>query len=400
MTPSSTRHAITDALQGVSGTRLYRNNAFRITGLPPDASTRQVNRRRRESRSAHDIPPPPSPGAPLEPSTDAVALRGAFEALDSPVARFVHELLWLAPHGQDADTTRDDAIRAHCAAVEATDRDGGVDDASTWQLWERALRLWHSALTAPDTWRRAENRVREIDDPRLSVDAVPELRKALTEHIARVSVALAARAADAGDVGSAERHLNLLSASPFPAATIERAARDVAGPHVDRVHEVCEEARSRDPADGIRAASDVLERAGHPLELVRLLLGDDDPVAQKCRDDVAGIINASVVQAMDGPGRGSPREGLRLLEAARSIVASKEGAGVIDRNIAALRLAGSGRLAGRGTPSPGGGSGCLPVLGLGAIVAGIVAAGVSGNVPALVALIVVAIIALTAGFAF
>lgn len=98
-------------LGAVATPELYQRNAFRLSGLPVDASARQVRRRADEVEAAVRLDAELTVGdAWLPPAEVAVDdVRAALHRLRDPVRRIVDELFWLWP-GLGGDTLADAAL--------------------------------------------------------------------------------------------------------------------------------------------------------------------------------------------------------------------------------------------------------------------------------------------------
>src|SRR5690606_7805874 len=89
--------ALDKVLRPLAGYALYDANVFSITGLPVDATSVQVRRRREEAamEARFGVSPRADAGDDWRrPETDGEVLRNAFEALRNPVLRPTHEMLW------------------------------------------------------------------------------------------------------------------------------------------------------------------------------------------------------------------------------------------------------------------------------------------------------------------
>jgi flagellar motor protein MotB len=154
---------------GEVGPGLYRDNAFRVTGLAVDATPRDIRRRSDRLRMMNrlgtgqdDEPVLLPPGEPV----DAEAYEQAVQRLRDPVCRLVDELFWFWPVGgtdpamdalrrgetdEAARIWRDSssAVAAHNLAVLTHVRaleDGGP--------WERAFAHWRAVVDDDRvTWR-------------------------------------------------------------------------------------------------------------------------------------------------------------------------------------------------------------------------------------------------------
>jgi hypothetical protein len=336
-----------NALRHLTGCGFYRDNVFRITGLPTDASPAQIRRRREEANLAERLGTTLAPGAsdlPRQPSPTSDELRTAFESLRNPVLRLVHEMLWLwrynndAPRESSGSAEHDAAVRSHCMALEAEYAGSSPESESpdiTWldRTWAQSMAAWATVLFTEEMWDWAKRRVEEIGDARLTTGTVRRLRTKLPLHIVAVNADLAARAAENGD-DDADRHLRLLYESPFERTLVDRALRTAARPAEERVPVLCAAARSAVQADrneAAEAAARLLDEARPLLRVVDTLLGSDDPLTRALHDEVASSVNACSVAYYNATDRGRPA--VDLLRHAQGFARERPTIDLVRRNL-------------------------------------------------------------------
>ncbi|NUT46540.1 MAG: hypothetical protein HOV94_04345 [Saccharothrix sp.] len=326
------------ALRRLSGANLYRDNVFRVIGLPVDASPTQIRRRREELALAVKLGTPLPAGdadLPLDPPPDAEAIRAAFESLRSPVVRLTHELLWV--WRDDGSDAHDSAVRAHCAALEAeyagdAIEPGDPDAARRDVLWKEALSGWATLLASDALWDRARERVKDIDDARLTTGTVRRLRSRLPGHIVAVSAGLAVRAAEVG-WAAADRHVELLDDSPFDDDLVDRVLRDAVRPAEDRIRIALESARQdlgRGPDRAAAVARDLLATTRKPLDVVAAVLDEADPLTHAVHDQVADLVNRCAVAVHEDGS--DPAAVTDLLARARELARDQATIELIDNN--------------------------------------------------------------------
>ena len=347
-------------LGGLTGHDLFRRNAFRVTGLPTDATERAVRRAREESRNAYYVPPSVHPDVPLPPSEDPDELRAAFEVLRDPVARLVHELLWAQFVDGRLPDVQVRAVSELCLALEGTSPDGVVRDAATRQRWNDYLNLWPTVLGAESTWELARRRATALDDPRLTTETLDALRRRLPGHLVGVVAGLAARRA-AADPAGARWWRELARRAGFDNGDVRRAFRSAAQPDLDAVEAACEVARAADSEQAGMAAARTLLAAARPrLEKLSGLLGADDDLVVGSYDDVALVVNNCAVRFVNA-NEGHDAAVSALLREARDLARSPAPRAHIGAN---LDASGSTRAtAGQGTISDAAAMlGCLGIL--------------------------------------
>jgi len=336
-----------NALRQLTGCGFYRDNIFRITGLPTDASPAQIRRRREEANMAERLGttlPPGLGGLPRRPPPPTPdELKSAFESLRNPVLRLVHETLWLWHQNYDASDScadHDAAVRSHCIALEAehsssSSESEGSDTTQLDQLWAQSMAAWAAVLHSEEMWYRVKRRVDEIGDARLTTGTVRRLRIRLPLHIVAVNATLAAWAAENGDDG-ANRHLRLLHASPFEDALVDRALR-AAVRHVEERLSVMFTATQRagkHAENAAEAAAKLLDEARPLLRVVVTLLGPDDPLTRALHDEVASSVNACTVAYYKATEKGKPV--VDLLRCAQDFARERTTIDLVERNLKVL----------------------------------------------------------------
>jgi hypothetical protein len=307
-------------LRAISGADLYRNNIFAVTGVPADASAGQIRRRREEAILA----------SRLNPDLDADAIRGAFETMRDPVARLTHELLWFS------------APEQHREAVEAEYRGpltpGSPEAKRLDLLWVNSLAAWALRLEAPEFWAHAKERVKQIDDPRLTTGTVRRLREQLPRHIVSVTADLAVRATSLG-IAAADRLVELVDESPFPNEVVDDVLREAVRPAERVISAACSQTRDTLQAKEEQAealAENLLAKVADPMMVVEALQGPDDDVTTALSDEIALVVNNCAIANHRVTGTSDTAS--RLLKLAKPFARLRSTIELIDENIAVIGL--------------------------------------------------------------
>lgn len=265
---------------------MYRRNAFRLTGVPPLLNEREMRRyaERRAMERRLGREEPATPGLVSGPPPTAAEIAEAERRLASPERRFLDEAFWLWPAGTPGGRLHDAAVGAHRDAMEA-------DVSDTPWRWPAALRAWSEVLRDEAAWARLEERRVEIDDPRVPLDAVAQLRAAIPGIVVASAMAHVRRYAEAGRVAQAQSLVLSVHAWPrSDSSMIDRAARQALGPERDQIR-LALEAAERDseavPAAGLAAGEALLEATRIPLSIVDALLSGGHALRAEAHDDVA-----------------------------------------------------------------------------------------------------------------
>ncbi|WP_344948446.1 hypothetical protein [Actinomadura miaoliensis] len=308
------------------GPELYRENAFRITGLAVDATARDIRRRSEELRLKERLGVSQGAGAtvlPLSPPPDATVTDQAMQRLRDPARRLEDEFFWFWPSRDggpdeaiaalrrgDADTAErlwqessaDPATAAHNLAVlahlRALDRTAehehgdGLDPAGR-ALWAKAFTYWTRVVADPAVWTLVDTRVGQIADPRLTPETATRMRSRLPAALLSINARLAVRAARDGRHDDAAAHVALMRRSGFATATVMDVLARAVEPDTARLRSLGENAErtiDADPARGAEVTARFLEQATSLLGTLRALLDDDDPAIQGAGDEIASRV--------------------------------------------------------------------------------------------------------------
>jgi hypothetical protein len=188
---------------------LYRQNAFRTTGLPVTVSMRDVQRRVQELSMAKrlGLPVQQTSGGylPLRPAPAEEDVGRAVKRLQDPETRLIDEFFWFWP--RDLGAPEDEALRLlkegrlkeACDTWTRLEQEGSQARVSTHNLavlchmaaldleyqadqgrladedtrnrqtyWCLAYKRWKDLLSEEWFWGRLRARIRQLDDPRLT----------------------------------------------------------------------------------------------------------------------------------------------------------------------------------------------------------------------------------------
>jgi hypothetical protein len=332
--PSSTASASvagsgsTQVLFDMVGPSIYRRNAFRLTGLPVDASPRDIRRRSEElaavSRLGATLPARRGALLPLPTPPDADEVQEAIEDLRRPDRRLIQELFWFWPAGPpepadrgtellargdthgaaaaweevaDSGSAAPDtvavavhnlAVLCHVLALDAHHGDAVVGD--TDELWGAALHYWQAVVDNDLCWYRLAVRVRQLDDPRLTPRMTDDIRAALPRAIASVNATLAADALRDGDPDRGLALLDHVEESGFPPEVIDGVYERVADPVAAQIRRECQRVATTvqsQPERTVKAIRKLLAQTRQPLSVVDLLFQPGHVLRDGLHDEVA-----------------------------------------------------------------------------------------------------------------
>lgn len=310
---------------------VYRSNAFRISGLPIDATTRDISRQVDKIKMTEKyggVTLKTGGPFPLDPPPDADNIREALQRLRNPERRLIDEFFWFWPHtiGQ---STSDNALQAlarndintakelwvnyemmsseanvsmHNLAVVshllALDFEFDGDSKSLNEkdakmrdyYWLESFKRWKILLDHEGFWSRLVARVRQLDDPRLTTGTVRRIRETLPVALLFINASSAVKAAETGNNSNAKRHLKIIQESGFDNVVIENALLKAVEPIRNRIKTICKSADEdgdQNPKKAHHVARKVIDQTKQLLSILDLVLSSDNPIREGAHDEVA-----------------------------------------------------------------------------------------------------------------
>jgi hypothetical protein len=319
---------------------LYRGNAFRITGLDVDSTSAQISRHIQKIEMAERLGVEGSSQLfgifPPDPRPSLAAVRDAKRRLDDPEARLLDEFFWFWP-AEDTDSGADPALQAlrrndihsahkiweqslrcsndpcpihnlailnHLQALEhqlspiilATKIEAPVDGQA---LWAEAAANWNRLSHEPKFWERFQKRIREFDDPRLTVAIADRIRSSLPAAMANIDALLAISAAQADNFNSASVHLRRIKERDLPEEQGRRLLEKGLHSVVTRLGHICKNAESeveRTPDRTPEILATLVQETKPFREVLNYLLGGGNSVRDAAHDDIANAIRKCLPQ--------------------------------------------------------------------------------------------------------
>jgi len=315
---------------------LYRNNAFRITGLTVDATSRDIKRRiddlkhagemgdgENEHTHAYAIAPPPS----IE------QIREAAQLLQDPERRLVDEFFWFWPL-KWGDSKTDPAISAmingdtttpfkqwmsilqgasigkgtHAARIRETDTTAIIvakhnlavmyhlvaldsehhalsgeiapEELKTIEkYWRTSFQWWEELTSDEHYWSMVSDRIRKIDDPRLTTGYARRMKACLPEALDKINAMLAISFAEKGKMGLVEKHVQYMKDTHQGLDNIEKTLSAVTTPLKKRIQSNLEHAKAaakRTPKQAVKYADDLVNAVTDPIKIIKMILPEQD----------------------------------------------------------------------------------------------------------------------------
>lgn len=354
---------------------LYRNNVFRITGLPVDASAKDIAKHADRlkmmqelghGRTAHTF------AYALDPPPSVDQIRDAMQKLREPEERLVDEFFWFWPHEYGASSSdpalqalkkgeRSEAyqlwsqgeadsangfIAAHNIAVMyhiialdwthyhfASDLDADREE-KIRGYWTAAFQRWEILATDDRVWDWVKARIRAFDDPRLTTGFARRMEAALPDALDKINAEVALTFAEQGRNDWARTHVTFMRDTHRGLGDIDKVAELVLAQTRKRVlhHiKVANDDADRQPTKGAEAAQHLLDHCRPLLQLFELFHTQDAHQRNELFDEVAEAIISCVVGFQKAVGDNATF--VALLQAALAFATSEDVRARIDKNI-------------------------------------------------------------------
>lgn len=307
-----------DPLIQTANLKLYRRNVFRITGLPVDASARQIAKRANQLKLAgsigHDTEQKHS-ALSIHPAPNDEQIQEALQRIKEPELRLIDEYFWFWPM-HESGSAQDPALQAlqageipdalevwrekesdaTCGAIAAHnlavfDHMVAIDwtlaqfadptnaDAATRaeRYWQQAMDRWEHVATDGTVWDWLKDRIRTINDPRLTTGFARRMEAALPEAMDKINAQAALRFAKAGDIDAARMHIRIMNQTHQGLDDVESTAEMVLMPLRRRIEQRIAHAKKAAKADGTSAvtiAQGLLNESIPMMPLFELFHGD------------------------------------------------------------------------------------------------------------------------------
>jgi hypothetical protein len=358
---------------------MFRANAFRITGLRVDSTTREISKQADKLKMMEEL----GQGKTLHTGAFALTtpptvdqIREAVQRLKDPEQRIIDEFFWFWPKqfGKSASDPAMKAIEAGDAdtalqtwtALETSPSDGVVAmhnvavywhlRALEWEiryaktaeltaenrrenekLWRGAFKRWELLAVDDLFWENVTARIQQIDDPRLTSGFTRKMRATLPYALDKINAELAVRYAEAGQMDRAQVHVQFMRETNEGLSGFEMTAELVLAPAATRLKQQIQRAKERaatNPAEAVNAARELLDHARRTLPLFELLFGKESVARNELSDEIGGLCNQLSVdyQKATGDDKGS----IDLLRAALQFATSIDLQRQIEENISVL----------------------------------------------------------------
>lgn len=313
---------------------LYQKNIFRITGLPVDATPKEVARQAQKLQMMDEM----SGGGtlqsqaafPLAPPPTAEQIREALARMKEPEHRLVDEFFWYWPekfgdskndpaiqavlagdgqkavdiwveresHGRSLVAKHNLAIMFHMYAVDWTNHHVAYDidksrDEKIKGYWRDAFDRWETLADADEIWDTMKDRVRSLEDEALGTGFVRRMRRVLPQGFDRVNADAALKFAEQGRMDWAKFHVDFMRQTNQGLDDVDCTAELVLAPTKKRVEQRLRAANDQvqeQPAKGTLVAADLMAHCKPLLAVFDLFHGAESHHRSELFDEVAETV--------------------------------------------------------------------------------------------------------------
>lgn len=327
-------------LKEVVTPEIYRRNAFRVLGLPVEASTRDISRSQRSLSMARKlgirVAGSVSGFLPLNPPPSGDEVRAALHRLSDPEVRLIDELFWFWP--AELDKSEDDeglnllrasnakaalsfwqnaetnghcryvavhnlAVLYHVAALDLETKAirGSVSEPevrASASYWLLSYRRWRALQEDENFWQRVLARAEILDDPRLTPETIQHIRGALPWALLGINSQLAVRWVQTEDRKAALRQAQIMRKSGFSGEVAAEILKDGLSPTRERIRSLCKRAETTaesNPETAHEVAAGLMQEARPLRKAIDGLLGEGHPTRDAALDEIANTVFRCVV---------------------------------------------------------------------------------------------------------
>jgi hypothetical protein len=323
---------------------LYQKNIFRVTGLPVDATSKEVSRQAQKLQMLEEMgggSTGPQPAFPLAipPTTDEI--RAALSRMKEPEHRIVDEFFWYWPEEFGASKS-DPAIQAmlagdtesavrfwrtrekmgshvaqhnmaimfHMFAVDWTNYhvsyniDKTLDD-QIKGYWRKSFERWEELIERDELWDMLKTRIRSLEDEALTTGFVRRMVKQLPSALDKVNAEAALRLAEQGRLDWARFHVDFMNETHPGLDDVESTSEMVLEPTKIRVEQYLksfEQQAKKNPEKGGELANELLDRCRPMMDLFDLFHGNDAHQRNDLFDKVANTVQQMVIYLLNSTG--------------------------------------------------------------------------------------------------
>jgi len=340
---------------------IYRINAFRISGLNINATTRDITNQLKKNKMVEkysDESTKQKSPFPIVPSPDTHQIRQALHRLRDPETRLIDEFFWFWPHNiaayhsdealeclarndissaeskwleYEATVTESNVSRHNLAVLshlQALDFELNGKNLTATEIqkrdeyWKNTFIRWKILFDHEGFWSRLTARVRQMNDPRLTTGFVKRLRESLPSALLQINATLALIAVEKGDITNAKRYIQLLHKSGFGTEASMTAIKRVVDPVRNRIKIICKSYTNDsypDPKSHLKASEKLINQTKKLLTILDVLLPGESPLREAAHDEVSLAALNLIISYVNNNGEDLERA-LKIIEEIKFLV--------------------------------------------------------------------------------
>lgn len=371
-------------LLDICGLDIYGRNAFRLLGADVDIKGRRIKRNETEFKAALEVGELADEYCSIfrpDPLPTREELSQAGRVLTDVQQRFVHEFFWFWPleWGKSASdevlgliksnkvkeaqkqwkqiAAKGDAaslsakhnlaVLGHWLALDrerkilASTDNGKLTQEKRKQLnsyWSFAFKYWEALCANEAFWSVQANRIRALDDPRLTTGFLRRFSQSLPIAFDNINADLAVAYCDREMYIRAKDHIQIMKATNAEDDDVPTSLRRVTEPLHGRIDHAIETATLQlhnNKTEGMQRCIELFKTVKHLLNVILILLGKKSQEFTETCDRVA----KSMLQCQVTYGNETQdwKNSLILLEATLKVARGDETRALIEQNMAVVR---------------------------------------------------------------
>ena len=322
-------------LSAISNLDLYRQNPFRITGLPVDASVKEIARLTEKLKILADLGESNQQqfAFALDPAPTVDQIRDASRCMKEPEQRLTYGFFWFWPANgshpsgdpamlalergeqnkayeiwleRESDTaegfiaTHNLAVMFHLIAHDWTHYQLNAEvnaerETKIRNYWRESLSRWTKLTSDDRIWDTVRNRIRTLDDPRIKTGWARRLASSLRQAMTRINAEAALKFAERGRLDPARMHIGLISEFEPDAAQARKVFDLVLTPKVEVIRLCLEDTKKSDPKEILTAIRRLIQEVKLHRPLFDLFYQKDAHPRTVLFDDAASACISGIV---------------------------------------------------------------------------------------------------------
>ena len=312
---------------------MYKLNAFRVLGLPITISQREISRRVQKIEFMHKL------GENIQEDEGVFninlpdrqqAVKDAVQKLKDPELRLIDEFFWFWPKQFGVQDDNDEALIAiergdtktaltiwkqleddsiiathnlavlsHTFALDVECK-GLTKSLTEVQIkgmqsnWNAVCKRWTKCIEHEGLWQRFRERIRELDDARLTTGITKRFRETLPYALLLINCKLALRFAEEYKINDTERHFQIIDGFGFDNDLVDEVKQVTIQPVRERIKIICASAEKepeQNPGNCDKVAMNLIEQSAEPLRMLDIFCSNESELRQAIHDDIANKIS-------------------------------------------------------------------------------------------------------------